>query len=252
MSLKTNVAIFILLISCSSVVKKEDKPTDPIKAVRISQNFPLIDEKGKLLGYDTSVVNIYYYKNQVLCKDFYFWNSTTVEYEYDTITYRKGISESFFVYTSGNKYGLFFDKRSIVSDKKVLADSMLKEQWYNRIGLSSISLQKLAEEYNADSGTLHRNYTFKGKNDTLLKGTLSLWYTNKLNWAKYRLLKEVDTVSKMKLYRCKILNESRYFKDKNLKLDQIEQVYDFKEITVSNPEEIMYYFNRERMFKQDK
>ena len=238
--LKLAVAL-MFIFSCGSLMHKKK---DIIRAIRVSQNFPFIDSTGKLLGYDTTQnVNIYYYGDQVLYRDFYKWDTYV-----DGIRVKAEIRESFFVFTKGKTFGYLYDTTKKAFEIKISVDSMLQKQWYNYTNYSSASLTQLSEQYNADSGILCKVFTIKGKQDTTMTGSTFLWYTNRLPWVDYALIKEVDTVKNMKLFKTRDITNSRYLKEYNITLDTIEQTFDMREITVTNPEEILYYFDREKKY----
>ncbi|MGG9962031.1 hypothetical protein [Ferruginibacter sp. SUN106] len=240
-------AVVLLIYSCSSTkIKKSESAA--IRAVKISHNFPFIDKNGKLLRYDTgSNVNVYYLRDQVLYRDFYSWDS----YVNDTLI-KSEIRESFFVYSKGKTYGYFYDKNKAEFDRRLLIDSMLKEQWYNQSGFSNVAFFKVSEQYNSGLGTLDKTYLTTGKVDTTMRGTTTFFYTSHLNWVDYNLVKKSDTINKMKLCKVRSVTYGRYMKEYNMTLDTIVQLSEMKEIPVINPQEILYYFDREKKYNSGK
>lgn len=235
------VILFFALLnhSCSSVIVKKNA----VRAISVTQNFPIINNTGKLLGYDTSEhVNIYFYNNQVLYRDYYKWDSIV-----DNVLLKSEIRQSYFVFTKNASYGYFFDHGNTKSGMRVLVDSLLKSKWFSQNSFTNVSFRKVSDKFIADSGILSRIFITKGITDTSMCGTTLLFYTNKLAWVDYSMMREADTIKNMKLFKIRSKTNSRYLKEYNITLDTIEQAFDMKEIPVIDEKEILYYFEREKM-----
>ena len=50
----------------------------------------------------------------------------------------------------------------------------------------------------------------------------------------------------MKLYKIKIVNNSRYLKDYNITVDEVEQNREIEAIPISNRTEILSFFERDK------
>ncbi len=245
MKLIISAGILIMFICSCGYIKSKKESTLNSPALRVIQIFPDINKEGKVVAYDTERVDIYYYNDQILYNDFYDW--TTVWN--GAITDREK-RQSFFVYTYGNTYGLLYDKYQLENGKRVLVDSMLKVKWYANFGFVPTSKRELSSHYNPDSGILKRLYFFQGKLDTTMKGTSILSFTDKLNKIKFSLSKELDTVPGMKLYESRSVTYGRSFKGYDFKLDTVEQILKLQEISISNTETILDYFNREKNYNK--
>lgn len=213
-----------------------------ISGIRLSQKFPIINQTGKLLGYDHSYADVYYYRNQILYCIYYNWDSSA-----QNTLIKSEIRKAIFVFTKGNKLGYYYDKNDFDSSKYLLVDSVLKKQWFNNFGMQPAVLIKIFEGYDKDSSLFNIKYTLKGKEDTLLNGTCDLEFCNKLIDTDFSLAKELDTISKMKLVKMKLTTNSRFIKMYNVTIDKIEQVFSLQEIIITNTNELLQYFEHDRV-----
>ncbi len=231
---------FLLVLSCSTIIKP--KINKEIRGIKITENFPLIDSKGKLTSYDTFSTKIYYYEDKVLYHSSYHFDSTV-----DDKQLISEIRYYFFVYKKGDPLGLLFDPYNNIYGKKILVDSALKKEWCNGLdfyhGYADNLLTLISSSEMQDSGIINKTFSFKGIKDTGVSGISSYWFTNKLNDIEYSLSKELDSIYKMKVYKIRLKNNSRYFKDYNYTLDAIEQAFDLERIDIKNESEILSYFS---------
>jgi len=244
--MKTFLALAIIIYSSIIVCHKGN---DSIRGVKITENFPVINDKGNVMGYDTFSTNIYYYKNQVLYYSSYHFDSTSNDSLLTSET-----RYYYLVFTKGKTYGYQYDKYKPVFEKKVLIDSALRQEWTSLIGFypifSESNLTQSLKNFNKDSGILNETYSFTAKSDTSKSGTCSLWFTKKINGIDFSLSKYLDSLNKMKLFKVRILNNPRYLKEYNITIDKIEQAFDLDEIPIKNEKELLYYFERDEKNNQ--
>ena len=238
--MKAPIILIIAIYSCSFFSGKQE---NNIRGFKITENFPLINDKGKVLRYDTFSTNIYYYKNQVLYYSSYHFDSTANDI---LITSEK--RHYYFVYTKGKRYGYKYDKHKGIFEIKGLIDSSLNNEWTSKISFSPIlsgsKMTQRIRSYNSDSGILNVEYTIKGINDTSMSGIFSLWFNDKIKGIDYSLSSELDSMNNAKLCKVRILNNPRYIKEYNFSLEKIEQAFDLEEIKIKNEKELLYYFER--------
>ena len=218
-----------------------------IKCVQVKEVFPFIDNNGKLYKYDTPMVKIYYYQDISMYRFGYHYDSTS-NGKLIISEYRN----HYFIHKKEDTFGYNYDEYKSKFGVRLSADSMFKEQWVTANQQYPIFTQNtvtlISSVQNSDSGTLHEVYALKGKKDTAMTGTISLSFTNKIKGIDYSLCKELDSIKNMKLYKIKIVNNSRYMKDYKITLDKAEQAYGLEEVPVENREEILSYFER---YKKD-
>ncbi|HMI77347.1 MAG TPA: hypothetical protein VK484_01070, partial [Ferruginibacter sp.] len=97
----------LIISSCHLMIGTEHTKKTYIPGIKISQTFPIIDKTGKLLKYDTSVTNIYFYKDQVLYHSTYHFDSVVQK-----VLLKSETKDYFFVYSKGRKDGLLYDHYS--------------------------------------------------------------------------------------------------------------------------------------------
>lgn len=242
--LKNLTVIFIIFFSsCNSLFNKNKVYEKKLRCVKVKEVFPFIDNNGKLYRYDTPVVKIYYHQDKIMYQLGYHFDSTS-NGKHIMSEYRN----HFFIYKKGNVFGYNYDKYKSIFGKKVLVDSMFKEHWVTANKQYPIFTQNkvtlISSNQNIDSGYLHEVYSLKGKIDTTMTGTISLSFTNRIKDIEYSLCKELDSIKNMKLFKIRIVNNSRYMKEYKITLDRAEQTYDLEEVPVVNQEEILTYFER--------
>lgn len=252
---KYSILLTLIISGCSSITIKDN---DKIRAIRVYENFPNIDKTGKLLGYDTFYTNIYYYRDQVLYNDFYHYGPLELYFEKfkNKNAAKPQIAQNFFVLTRGKTYGYFYDRNDTVFDKKVLADSMFKTEWWNMFQFKKIFLESrvslLSQKQDVAKGTMEKLYAFRGIADTSFTGEWLLGFSNKMQGIEYSLSKEQDTLAGMKLCKVNVVNHSRYVKECKMTFDEIVQGFKIEEIPVTNPDKILFYFQRERKYNLEK
>jgi hypothetical protein len=237
------IIILCSLTCCGNCIFK----TSEITCEKVTQVFPNLSSTGKLTGYDTSSVHIYYYKNLILYNLSYHFDSTVND--------KLLLSEKRFhyiLYEKGNSYGYDFDEHKTQYKRKISMDSVFKIEWIAVTRLYPLFVTNIAillsSNRNKDSGTLHEQYLIKAKDDTTVLAKCSLGFTNKLQHVRYSLSKELDSIKKMKLNMVRIKNHTQYFKEYNFTLDTYELAYDLESVPVFNQNKIMSYFN---MYKKE-
>jgi len=161
------------------------------------------------------------------------------------------LRDHYFVYTNSDSIGIDYDKYKKVINRKVTIDSLFKFEWIAQNKLYPIftvnSTQLLSSEFNDKTGILKETYSFRGKKDSTINGTLFLDFTNNLKGIHVSLSKELDSIKNMKLFKVRVISNARRMTD-GIYLDKFEQTHDLNEVPVLNREEVMSYFER---YKKD-
>lgn len=242
--MKNIFIISILYFSyCSSLTNRRIVKKYEITGIELTHNFPYIDNKGKLLKYDTITTRIYYYKDQTLYQLSYQFDSL-----YGNNLIKSEVRNHFFVHQRDKLYGYDYDKHKTKFNRKVLADSLFNAEWFTKMNTYKILFtneSKLVRSYtDAASGELQETYELKGREDTTMSGTCFLVYSKKSFNTAFSLSKELDSIKKMKLCRIELVNNSRFMKDKNFYLDRIVQTYTLKKIENINLDQVSTYFEQ--------
>lgn len=244
--------ILLWLLYCCNQTKKGVKPdNDEIICIRISRPFPVFeysDLEAKLIKYDPSETKIYFYTNQELYQEYYHSNTRDAEGKVLKSEYRCGL----FVFSKDKSHGLFYDSARNINDKMVSVDSMLAKQWCYKLSfdklLNEMTSKLISSSVNKDSGELRELYSLKGKNDTLMSGSILFTFTdkNKFKEIDYSFSNKLDSIKNMKLFKVDIINNARELPNSNFHMDKVETTYLLEKIPVTNKQEIMKYFEKER------
>ena len=216
-----------------------------IRAIRVSQFLPLINEKGKIFRIDSADLDIYYSGKIRLYK---------MQYRYDSIAENGKIILSekryhYFIHHQDSVYGYHFDSRNkSVKKRRETSDSVFENEWFRQTELTSNFLenktQLISVSRNTDSGTLHESYILAGKRDTGITGTMTLDYDKKLNGISFSFSKELDSTRQMKLIKVIEKYNQRFDKTYETTIDARELVFNLKDLSLTDRdrEQIAYYF----------
>jgi hypothetical protein len=238
--MKVNYIIILFSITCCS---NSSLKTSEITSEKVTQVLPNLDNENKLMSYDTSSVQMYFYKNLVLYE---------LSYRFDSIVNNKTlISEDrthYFVYEKGKTFGFDYDEHKSIYKKRISLDSIFKFEWIAQNKLYPLFLDNptllVSSHKNQDSGTLHEKYIIRYKNDTSTTGTCSLSFSNNLKDVRYSISKELDSIKNMKLYSFKTERYAGYIQ--GIYVDAYITSTLLEKVSVSNPKKIMSYFNMYR------
>lgn len=243
-----NSFIFLIYICCNLFINKSENITncDSIRSFKVTQTFPIINNKGKLLSNDTMIAWVYYYRDQILYNSAYEFNFNNS----GGIIERTELRYRYFVYTKGCMYGSLFDKYESQYNKQVLVDSVLNAEWTVQSIFDPFinnSLTLLSTNKDMHSGKLNEKYSIRGKEDTSINGTVELNFSSTMGKGGFSFSQNLDSIRNMKLYRVFIVNNSRYIKEYGITLNRIEQFSDLEEVPVKNREEILKYFHLDKI-----
>jgi hypothetical protein len=210
---------------------------DKIRGVRIEHPFPLYNREMKLTGYDSSTVNIYYYKDLVAYAIPAFHNIADLSAGY-TLRYLVAHKDS--------SYGYYYTsagKRRVLMDKVLSNDTWIKKI-YGYEAFTDNIVKPVSSHYDSATGTLTEVVKLYAKKDTSMQADAWYIYSDKvLKDIGYSLSHQLDSIKKMKLVEIKILHPDTYLKDYQLTMDAFEQRYTLTEFPVKD-EKVMEYFEK--------
>lgn len=226
---------------CVSLTNKSNN--NEITGIELKHNFPIIDEKGRLLYYDTVNTKIYYYKDLTLYQLTYRNDSL-----FENNLVKSEVRTHYFVHRKNKKFGYDYDEHKRIFTSKLSADSLFNAEWFNKVNPYQILLFNesvlIASQNNTDSGELKETYTLKAKGDTSMQGTCILVFKKSFNSSSFSLSKELDSMKQMKLCKFELVNNARFMKDKGIYLDKIVQIHTLEKITNLNFELVKRYFEQ--------
>ncbi len=250
-AMKLFLVFWGIMISCSTGTSKNNHGGEII-GVRLSRNFPDFDIKdsvAKIIGYDTTEIKIFKYKNQILYQIYHFAFITNGADSSEKKEYKNRV----LVFSEGQQLGLFFDSARNIYNKVVSVDSFLKKQWCYRLDakdfLNEEDSKYASTSTNIITGDTEDLYSFKGKKDSAMTGQIVFFYTDKkkLKNIEYSFSKELDSIKNKKLYKILVVTNSRFMgPPNNIYMDRSEAFYALDKLDVRNPREIHKYFDAEK------
>jgi len=240
--LKIFIVAFFIYGSCNNFYTNSSR----VQAIKVSQIFPNLTDKGKLLSYDTLDVNFFYYNNYTLYYLSYQFDSTV-----EDIKLLSEVRYHYVFHEKGKTYGYDLDKHKSLNIRKVPMDSIYKIEWVFQINLCALfsKLSTTLLSSNKDnSGELKEHYKFKGIKDTSMSGMFYLEFTNKLKDVEFTLCKELDSMKRMKLQKILIVDNPRYYKPIEAYLEKFETGYWIEELKNFNSVDIKSLFE---MFEKE-
>jgi hypothetical protein len=254
----------ILLIACCALHRQESKvetkqSISSINCVKIQQLFPVNKMEGNrsvFMHHDTGYAYVYTYKNQMIIKSSYHFDSAFNEKLEPAHRELKYIA---LVFTKGSKYGSYTDEFREVYDDKINIDSVRADEWVSMLPLNYkiFSDDKVVKFYSANiidgSDTLKEVYTYKDLSDTTVKGLFELYYINKTPGIAYSLSPELDSIKQRQL--CKVfvtVAANAYGKNKVVQADGFTTMHEMRVIPVADKDTaaIMAIFRRDKWGQQ--
>ena len=236
----------ILLIGCGYAFSDKQKLNPrQIKAISVSQVFPLLNDKGKLIQLDTGNVKIYYYEKIRLYNLSYRFDSLGEDGEKVVLSETR---HHFFIYHSDSSYGYSYDSRFTPSIQRVAVDSVFQGEWIVMTKLYPIYTDNITElmtmKRNPDSDTIYESYLLKHKDTGKEYGTFFLGYVKKDSTIPYSLCKELDSIKQMRLFKIQVKYYREYLDAYKITVDSREWSYDVTDHSLSEAErkKITAYF----------
>jgi hypothetical protein len=225
---------------------------DSIRCFKVIQTFPYRDYLGRLMRYDSFYAYIYTWHNQLLYRTSYIYTITKVE---DSILVIDKILTRYkdLVFTRGQPSGALYDLDAGIVNKKVPADSMLKDLWVTRSGIfegpSIVDTVLVSRKWQPNSDTtLVEEYIGKLKRDTTFKvfSTLKLWYTRPLRGCPISFNPRLDSLRGQQVCRFYANNRIEYVMEGQPIVSAFTQNYTLQEIPVTNAAELLPIFERNK------
>jgi hypothetical protein len=244
--------LFILLLCESATASSADTTAPVIKAIEIQDSTPFF---GK------SIIRIFYIGPFVVYQSQYEFDSSIHGVKFDstgnetsTVTEYE-CSETrnlFFVFHRDSSYGVSYDPhRSNENNRRLPVDSTLQRIKGTNSFEGLLSKKPDTTIWNAQNTELREVYVQKASRDTPAVH-LIIYYSSKLNNLKATLNPVMDSARKMKFYKYEYLIKEFYSEKEKQLFPEMKFSTEMKEITVTNPEEIMEYIDRYKNRMLDK
>lgn len=242
-----------LFMACAAQTKPQTKEPDGIRCFKVTQTFPVRNELGQLMHYDSGYAYIYTYRYQLLYRTSYIY--TTYKTQDSAIVPDKiSIRYRDVVITGGQPYGALYDTDASIFNKRIRVDSMLKQLSiiggtgiFN--GPMAIDTVLLYRNWQPDKDTtLVEEYSAKLKRDTTFKifSTLKLWYTKPIKGCPFSFSSRLDSIRGQQVCKVFISNRIEFVMEGKPQVSAFTQNYTLQEIPVTNAAELLPIFERQK------
>ncbi len=186
---------------------------ETIKGYRVNNSVSVTDFRtGKVSGYDSGEVEVYYYKDLILYKLQYILTSNVDTGK--TIEIDSKLCTHYFVYHKDSSYGYDYDTRKVPVKTRISVDAAFRLEWikHNRLFpyFNNYDQTITSSDTNAVTGIIRENYTLRNKTDGSISGFITLGYSTTIDpGIDVSICKELDSLKKKKLcyYQTKFANE---------------------------------------------
>jgi hypothetical protein len=254
--MKQTIFICLSLISlaaCTHTAKLPPQPpapvadTNAIRCLKVMYTVPEMIPVEADTNLDTNYAHIYWRGNQLQ----YVMTHTQFIYNGDPRgkwerTKYKDIRR--LVLTQGEPYGAYYDGRNNIYNKKVAADSILKDNW---VGSPKVLLHTAATNDTLvsarqlpGSDTLYEAWHYGIKAEPTVYGHVQLYFVPKQAALPYSIDTAAERAKGMTL--CKLVTFIHSHTPGKNNVVEYSLHYEFKEIPVTNAAELLPYFERQK------
>lgn len=241
-----------LFLACAARSKPQTATFDSVRCFKVTQVSPLRNYFGPVVHYDSFYAYIYTYRNQLLYRTSYIYTTTKVE---DSVVVDDSILIRYkdLVLTQDQPYGGLYDMESGIYNKKVRADSMLKQLSVIGTGIFNgpMEADTLLMQRNwhpHGDTTLFEEYSAKLKRDTTFKifSNLKLWYIRPIKGCPFSFNSRLDSIRGQQVCRVSINNRIEFVIEGKPRVSAFTQNYTLQEIPVTNAAELLPIFERQK------
>jgi hypothetical protein len=241
-------AFYLIMLSCNPHGNATLKPASAvIRCINVTYKLPIVDEKtGNVFSIQDSC-KMFFKDNLIMYKidyrhRFIFKDSTVNQ-----------IRSDFFIYEKNHDTGYNYNAYEPENNRKMRVDSVLGYKAFTQLNIFYQLFQKneLILVSSFDDSLPHyleEKYVTRGKKDLSDFDTAFFYFTDKLDGIDFSLMKSLDSVKKLKLFRLRFLTIPTYYPEYKISVKEREFYFDVKEIPVVNSKEILDYFER---YKKD-
>lgn len=202
--------------------------SDSIEAFEILQVVPDVSVDGKVIAYDTSTVQVFYYNSLVLYKLSYIHSYS----EDDVQIIENQLRTHYILYKPGERYGLDFDEYKHPYKREILLDSAFRGEWSVQTRLYPMFVKNLSKltASRRQGDSLVEQYTLRDLKDSMDVASAELKFTNSIGNIELSICKELDSLKNMKLYELSFVGAKDYFKSKGLTEGTYYSLYHLKKL----------------------
>jgi hypothetical protein len=222
-----------------------------IRCAKVTNLFPELDSAGKTIGYDTSYAYVYAYGNQMM----YHVSYTNFAHYRATVTGQDStVRQRFYyrlVFTKGQPYGAYYNDWRLVYNQKVLADSMLKEDWAggNRIVMDTVKnrIELRSSAYLPNSDTLLEVYDTQVRADSNIYNRLHFYYVPPRQGLPYSIDSALEKAKQMTLCKAHYFTHVGWYDKKGrFRVLEYSMQTETEPMPVAHAAELLPYFERQK------
>jgi hypothetical protein len=230
-SIKETIVSLILILFFFSIFSfTKQKEQNPFKKINIKYNLPFLKNNGDI-GNLADSLSIIYSGNNIIYEIPHY---LSVE-KNDSIVSTK-TTFKYFAYQKGAEEGFWFDSINAVSKKKENIFTVHKEKTF--LTPPDLFDEKndvlIDTNRNKDGYTLIETYVSKIKKDITYSDTMKVYYKNELKNIDYSISKKLDSIKKLKVFKIRLIYNSKAIKEYPYKLSKRELNVSIQEDTISN------------------
>ncbi len=206
---------------------------------------PFIGNDGKLIQYDTSYTDIYYFGSQIL------YHIPILMFKLDSsmqslMPYDTGYGD--LVLSDGNKSGWYIDRIN-ATEKIVSNDSLFQTIPIYMNSINEVLFKNkinLITKKDKGRSLVEETYSAINLDDTSKKSMITVDYSKKVHFDKYSLSSKMDSIKGMKMVKIHMLHYPRFFKEAGIYIDGAEVEYELSLIDEINEAELLPLFKKEK------
>jgi hypothetical protein len=241
----------LLLCACTHTAKLQPTAivaadTNTIRCLQVMNLSPEMNYLSQVTGFDTNYAHIYWRGNQLL------YVMTHTHYIYpDSRTPLVRNKEKYIrrlALTQGSPYGAYYDEQNMTYNKKMPADSILKDSWVGgpKIFLHTAAINDtlVTSGQLPGSDTLRERWHFGVKAEPTVYGHVQLYFVPKRHGQPYSIDSATERAKGMTL--CKLVTFIHSHTPGKNNVVEITMHNEYKEIPVTNVAELLPYFERQK------
>ncbi len=232
--------LFIIPIFMGCLIHK-DKREKSLLCIEGINLFPKFNAQGIISSYDTGLVKVYSYKNQL-----YLYEVPIKRRVFDSLgTYKIDKITNYILFHADSSYGYHFDSSNRQIQKIVKMDSVFKVLWLtaNKIYpyISANSSKIVSKRETRDS--LFVEYEIRKKGELTKELTLQLHFSKRFPQTAITLSKEIDSLYNMKLVKSLTNIEPIYIKENNSYTSRFNIATSIRELTKFDKVKAVRFFS---------
>lgn len=234
--------MFILFIAninfCTNQKNIENNKT--LAAINVSYIMPIVNWDGSVTQTKKSY-EAYFYEHLIMYKFYYNFDSTDTE----KLLLREK-RHYYFIFHKDSIFGYnyYIYPQHGFPNGKLLIDSVLKTNTFKDNKFDSLLNFQPDSSYSDDSGNFVKVYNTPRSIEYPEVFTIYFNYTKKLNGINETFSRKMDNVQGMKLFKVVLLAQGAYYEQHKMSMPKREFLYEMKEASLDNSEELFRFFNK--------